>query len=1209
MKRLIIIIIAVFLYGTGRSQYNADSSIQDTTHFPYWIFMMQDPDVNFHAARHAFELYWSGRKDYKSNGWRIFKRWEYIMQDQAGPDGKLPSWGSIKDDYNHWRQVNAPFSQSGNWSQCGPMSVPANATNQPNGLGRINAICIHPVIPGTIYAGSPSGGLWKTTNGGSSWNALAGDIPTLGVSSILINPVNSNIVWIGTGDRDASDAPGMGVYKSVDGGNAWEASNSGMGNVTVGMMLIHPSNPDILLAATSSGIYKSTDGGLTWNKKSFNSSNYKDIRFNPGDPSIVYATEGGRFYRSVNTGDSWTQVTSGVISGTRMVIGVSPAQPSWVYLIQTSGIFSGCMKSTDNGQNFVTQSTTPNIMDNTCSGTGVCGQSYYDLCISVDPADASILYTGGINIWKSTNGGVSWSIVTHWIGSSFGTSCAPSVHADIHTLERSSDGKLYAGCDAGISYSANNGTTWTDLSNGLGIAQVYKIGQSATSMNLVMSGYQDNGTTCMSGSSFTTFISGDGMECMVDYSDTNFRYGENNYGTIFRTSGAGYSSIAGNGINGITECGAWVTPYILHNTSPSVMFAGYINVWKCSNVKSAAPVWIRISSGESVNCNVLEQSPADPDILYVSRGSVLKRTDNANDQNPSWIPCTSPASCNITALKAHPSNPDIVYVSAGSKIYKSTDKGMTWSNISGSLPSSVINTIVYDKNSNEGIYIGNKTGVFYKDATMPDWISFSNGLPSIDVRELEIYYDANNVTNNRIKAATYGRGLWQSDLYGIAPTLSVVPQNQNVPATPGGYVNFTVTSNSPWTVSGNASWCTVTPSGNGNGIITATYSENTYLSQRVATITVTVTGLPPATVTVTQSGAAPELSVSPQNQSVPSQPAGSTFFIVTSNTVWNASSNQSWCTIPRVESGSDSLVIEYEENTTLDTRVADITVSSAGAPPVIVTVTQPGVAPLLTVSPSNQDVMAQPPGSTTFDVVSNTGWTVSCAENWCSVTPEGTGNGIIYANYGENSFNSPRVAYIYISVNGLNPVMVTLTQSGAVPTLSITPEVREIPKESGNTFFFINSNTNWNANTDQPWCLVNPVAGSGNDTLHVYYEENPGSNTRSATILITPSGLPPSTVSLIQEAAILSTENKWMDKIRIYPNPSRGEFYIVFPGNMNTMMDISIRNPEGQRILEKIVDTKDNKGQFDLSNAAPGTYFLMMKNTEEVSVRKLVLIR
>jgi photosystem II stability/assembly factor-like uncharacterized protein len=851
---IIFCLFLIIITLNAKAQSYADPASGDTANFPYYFQMMQDPDANFQGTVNAFEKYWAGRANHSHNGWKMFKRWEYIHKDEVQPDGKLPSPGYVLTEYQKYMMRRVPASPEGYWTEIGPVTLPANPGNpfsQPNGMGRINGIGFHPTNPLIFYVGAPSGGLWKTMDGGSTWSALISDLPTLGVSAILMDPADPDWILIGTGDRDAADAPGLGVYKSIDGGITFLPSNTGMDNKTVAMLLMHPSDPEIIFAATSGGIYKSTDHGVNWVLKT-NNTTFKDIKFKPGDPTIMYAAQWGKFFRSADSGETWTQITAGVVTGQRLVIGVSPNQPGYVYLCQASNVFKGLLKSTDSGLTFTTQSTSPNIIDYECDGSGAAGQATYDLCIAVDPNNANTIFVGSLNIWKSINGGVTWTINTHWKGATYGYPCAQSMHSDMHVMEWSpANGELYLGSDAGVFHTADLGTSWNNISSGLAIAQVYKIGQSATSQALSMNGFQDNGTAKSTGTAFTTVLGGDGMECIVDYSDTNYRYCEIYNGWIFRSIGGDYNYIAGNGIHGITESGGWVTPYIQHETVPTTMFAGYQNVWRSINVKATTePVaWTKISTGEIALCDVLEQSPANTDILYVVRGIYLKRSDNANDPNPAWTICTNPGgSINITDLEAHPTDSNTVYATVGKKVYKSVDKGNTWTDISGTLPEININTLVFDKNSNEGIYIGNKTGVFYKDATMSDWIVYSTNLPTVDVRELEIFYDSANPINNRLKVATYGRGLWESELYSVT---TLAPANQNV-ASAAGETTFTVTSNSTWTASSDSPWCNVTSSGSGNGSIIADYLENTTYNPRVATITVIAPGQTPLPVTVTQ---------------------------------------------------------------------------------------------------------------------------------------------------------------------------------------------------------------------------------------------------------------------------------------------------------------------------------------------------------------------
>ncbi|MCX6245059.1 MAG: BACON domain-containing carbohydrate-binding protein [Bacteroidetes bacterium] len=351
---------------------------------------------------------------------------------------------------------------------------------------------------------------------------------------------------------------------------------------------------------------------------------------------------------------------------------------------------------------------------------------------------------------------------------------------------------------------------------------------------------------------------------------------------------------------------------------------------------------------------------------------------------------------------------------------------------------------------------------------------------------------------------------------GATPTLTVTPANQNVPATPAGSTNFTVTSNSSWTVVSDQTWCTVTPSGTGNGTIVANYTVNALTTSRVANITTTVAGIPAVVVTVTQAGATPTLTVTPANQNVPATPAGSTNFTVTSNSSWTVVSDQTWCTVTPSGTGNGTIVANYTVNALTTSRVANITTTVAGIPAVVVTVTQAGATPTLTVTPPNQNVPASPAGSVNFTVTSNSSWTSVSNQTWCTVTPSGTGNGTIVATYTENTTTTSRVATITVTVVGIPPVTVTVTQDGATPFLSVTPPNQNVPATNGTTTFSVASNTSWSTSSNQTWCTVTPPSSSGNGTINADYTDNPTTSTRIATITVTAPGVTPVTVTVTQ---------------------------------------------------------------------------------------------
>ncbi|MDZ7741559.1 MAG: PKD domain-containing protein [Bacteroidota bacterium] len=785
MKKLLLILMLGLISFSGINAQN-NNALPDTADYPYWIEMMQDPEANYYETVKAFESYWEEREITKGSGWKPFKRWEYSMLFHIRPDGsRLPQDHDIKA-YQEFKANNPPSRDfTGNWISLGPFDLPQGDRGY-KGLGRLNALAFHPADADIIYVGAPQGGCWKTTDGGVTWESNTDDLPSLGVSSIIVDYNNPDNVYIGTGDRDAGDAAGVGVYKSDDAGETWFEHNNGMGNKIVGRLIQHPTDPQNMLAATSGGIYKTTDAGDNWVLKE--GGNFKDIVFKPGNPNTVYAAKGGTFYKSSNNGESWNAVSNGLPGGYRGVIAVTPDNPNVVYfLITNSQDFKGLYRSSNSGSSFTEKSTTPNIMSWGCNG-GSGGQAWYDLDIAADPNDEDIIYAGGVNCFKSSNGGVTWQINSHW----WGDCNVPSVHADLHVLEWNPvDGRLYAGNDGGIYWTDNGGNNWIEITQGLAIGQVYKIGQSATVRDMCVNGYQDNGSSTYLGTHWQNVGGGDGMECAVDHEDATYSYYSLYYGSINRVyNNQSSTQVAGQGVNGITESGAWITPFCLLPANSEVMFAGYKNIWRCDDIKSYNVVWKKISDdlggSNSQNLRVLESSPADENLLYAARyDNKMFRTENALDANPGWTDLTSllpPGGTSPTDIEAHPTNPDVVYITYNSKVYKSEDKGSTWEDITENLPSTSLNTIEYYKNSPDGLYAGSNVGIYYRDNSMSEWVEFADGLPvASEITEVEIYYHPDSVENDVIRASTYGRGLWESEPYYYAPTADFYAGEDTIP--------------------------------------------------------------------------------------------------------------------------------------------------------------------------------------------------------------------------------------------------------------------------------------------------------------------------------------------------------------------------------------------------------------------------------------------
>lgn len=726
-----------------------------------WIERMTDPKADFYEIQAEFNAYWANRTYERGKGWKPFKRWENFMEPRVYPSGKRPPANLAWDETLRFRRSypNPAGWRAGNWTPLGPAVWQSSSYNPGN--GRINVILRDPNNVNTLYVGTPSGGLWKSADGGSSWSCLTDHLPVIGVSAIAIPASNSNTIYIGTGDGDASDTYSIGVLKSTDGGATWNPTGLNWavtGNRLIRRMVIHPTDPNTLWLVSNVGIFKTTNGGDTWTQ-SLSGTSFFDIEIKPGDPNTLYAA-GRRFYRSIDGGNSWTQITMGVpaqSSVNRMSIAVSPNQPNWIYLLAGDNAdsgFYGLYRSTDSGLSFSLQSNSPNIMGGSDDGSSSGGQSWYDIAMAVSPTNAQELYVGGINVWKSTDAGQNWQIKSHWVY----PSALGYTHADIHWLDFFGS-SLFCGSDGGVFRSNNGGDNWTDLSAGLEITQFYRMGGTPQNPNLLLAGSQDNGSYRYNAGTWTHILGADGMEALIDYSDPQILYCAIQNGGLRRSTNGGNSFT--NIVSSIGEPGAWVTPYVIDPVNPQTLYLGLIDMWKTTN---RGNTWAQISNfGNTAYLRSVAVAPSNPQVLYAATYTKIYRSD---DGGGTWTEITAGLpSSSISYIAVHPNDPQTLYLTlsgyaAGNKVMKTTNGGATWSNISTNLPNLPANCIAYQAGSPEGLYVGTDVGVYYKDSTLSNWVAFMDGLPNVVVSELEIHYGA-----NKLRAATFGRGIWETPLY------------------------------------------------------------------------------------------------------------------------------------------------------------------------------------------------------------------------------------------------------------------------------------------------------------------------------------------------------------------------------------------------------------------------------------------------------------
>lgn len=785
---------------------------------------VQKGELTFYDIQKAFNDYWEpydvkngyytdeSGQNVRASGWKQFRRWEWYWENRINPEtGEFPVTTAWEELQKHLKENPGSKSTGGSWTSLGPNSTSGGYA----GLGRLNCAGFVSGDNNTIYVGSASGGIWKTSNGGSSWIPLGDQNAVLGVSDIVVVPgSNPHIIYIATGDRDGgsmwslsggqnNDNNSVGVLKSTDGGTTWNTTGLSFTSSqqrTSNRLLLDPVDNNILYAATSIGLYKTTNAGTNWTL--LTSIHFIDLEFNPGTSATIYgSTWNGDIYRSTDSGGSWTATLSTAYNRTELA--VSPNNSTVVYAViaNASEALAGVYKSTDSGASFtqVFSGSTINLLNWDCSSTTVEGQGSYDLCIAADPTNVNNVFIGGVNTWKSTNGGTAWSLTNHWT-STWG--CGVSeVHADQHFLGyQNGTATLFEGNDGGFYRTTNNGSTWTHLGNGLATSQIYRLGVAQTVSNENICGLQDNGTKAYLSGAWSDELGGDGFDCAIDYADHNILYGELYYGDIRRSTnhGASWTTIT----TGLSGTGFWCSPILIDPTTHTTIYIGKQDVFRSTNQGTS---WTKISTWAGSTLRSLAVAPSNSSYIYAATQSILYRT-TIGGTTWSDITGTIPVGSGfITSICIKNNDPNTVWVSLGgynaTRIFQTTNGGTNWTDISSGLPSIPVMSVIHNKQNTSQVelYAGTDVGVYVKVGSA-NWTLFSTGLPNVVVTDLDIYYNA-VPANSRIRAATYGRGLWQSDLYSEGMPYANFSANALTPNT-GETVSFTdLSSNTPtsWT--------------------------------------------------------------------------------------------------------------------------------------------------------------------------------------------------------------------------------------------------------------------------------------------------------------------------------------------------------------------------------------------------------------------------
>ena len=685
---------------------------------------------------------------------------------------------------------------AGIWQFLGPRNLDVPYTTyygiRPTS-GRTNAIAYDPIDTNIRYIGGAQGGVWRTYDAGINWTPLSDAWPSMSVSSIAVLPTNHNIVLAGTGDFHGGDKPGIGVFRSIDGGNSWSQTGTNMGNAAVGDLDVYPDDGNTIFACTGrfntpGDVWKSTDAGITWTALTTPSTSWSNLSIGASNAGvrIIWAVGygNGNVYKSTDIGATWQQVTVPQLSGSQgaMSIAASKVTPGTAYLMSSSN--QKILKTTNGGTSWT------DITTGFPTGGGYnWSQSWYDYHIETSSVVKNnvtydLIFTSLIDIVMSDDSGATWKSIG-------GTGFSPTysnnatTHNDQHSFAINPQDPLefMAGNDGGAykgTYNSLGNVVWTGVSKNLGITQFYTFAMFPGIADYMMGGTQDNASPHSFGNlqSWDNVTGGDGAGTVINYNDVFRQYGSSQYHGLQKTSNAWQSAQSFkpnfNGHNVPFIGGMWIDPndprYIYVNTDYVNRYDAQTSTWSFLSNASGVP----LTSGR---INVITVAKGDSDRIYA--GSTNGQLWMTSDGGTTWVRIDDVGLANglpnkgITAVNVSDTDKNDILIgfSGGgtTHLYRCQDVSAVsrvYTNLNGSgsssLPQVSLNDIARDVTdpattwfaaTDVGVFKTTNAGTTWSDVTQPF------GLPNVQVNKLYT-----NTSNGALYAATYGRGMWRIGL-------------------------------------------------------------------------------------------------------------------------------------------------------------------------------------------------------------------------------------------------------------------------------------------------------------------------------------------------------------------------------------------------------------------------------------------------------------
>lgn len=678
---------------------------------------------------------------------------------------------------------------SGNWVGIGPSQ---------NIGGRILCIAIDPQNSNNIFAGSASGGIWKSATGGvgtNAWQPVVTGFPLLGVSSIIIHPANSRIIYAGTGEVYRTDTSnigfnvwkargtyGVGILKSTNGGASWSQvfTRNMNGLFGVQMLKFDPLNPDIVYACTTDGLYRSQNAGTSWTKL-LNKIYVSDIAIHPVNTNQLVVAVGNLqnadkgIYRSTDGGVNWTKITSGLPASFEGFIRLDNVSAGPDIILASIGRSAGTSlnelyRSMDFG---ATWSALNN--SNHCQY-----QFWFAHDVAINPSNVTQLIVGGVPLYRFTIPSSRTSI--------------GGVHADIHDIEfdPSNSNIVYVACDGGVYKSTNGGASFSMINGGLQAVQFYaSFAVSPSNPNIMVGGLQDNGVVRYNGTGWSSVAGGDGGPCAFHPTNSNIVFASNDARRVMRSTngGSGFGTEVLNSwaFTADSRTG-FMAPIAISRSNPSVVYVASDNLHKSTsggtagsfngNTPASATNYIEARHKTGI---ALAVSPVNANKLYVSTSPFAQYDNDANSLHvnaPPNILKSTNGGASFTGIKGSlpdrfvmdfaisPTNDDSVWIVLGgygtSHVYVTGNGGATWANRGIGLPDVPHNAIVLDPRDPSIVYVGNDLGVYVSPDRGANWYDYNAGL-----WDATLVMDLVATSNNKLVAATHGKGVFVSDLFVV----------------------------------------------------------------------------------------------------------------------------------------------------------------------------------------------------------------------------------------------------------------------------------------------------------------------------------------------------------------------------------------------------------------------------------------------------------